>query len=179
MDKVFAQLQNMDQNQNVHLLSFTGLDHDSHYIMIGKNVKFNATDKIEVGFLNSAGNVLGNGNGEYHERTAKYNETYYISGGSGGSSAAYGYPTNSYHFRPQSYSGALGGFLMEFNTDNYMSAMHYRVSHSWYDLTNYSGCGEMWCSMSSTDRIEGIKLDTVSGNQFIQPTQIMLYKYVD
>ena len=68
---------------------------------------------------------------------------------------------------------------MEFNTDNYMSAMHYRCSHSWYHVTNFSGCGEMWCSMTTNDRIEGIKLDTNSGSLFMDPTEIMLYKYVE
>ena len=165
---------------NVASISFTGLDHDSQYIMLGKNVKFNGGEHINIAFLNSSGGVRGSGVGEYHERTAKWNESYYIySGGTAGNNASYNYPGNQNHFKPRHYSGELGGFIMEFNTEQYMSAMHYRCAHSWYHVTNYSGCGEMWCSMTTNDRIEGIKLDTDSGSLFMDPTEIMLYKYVE
>ena len=158
----------------VHNFSFTGLDHDSNYLLIGKNILWDGAARQEFAFLDGSNNVLSNGVLESHEKYAKYNETYYIYSGN------YNSPYNTNHFRSYGQQGRLGGFIAEFNTDTYWPAMHVRGFHQYYDAHQYSGGFEMWMSMSTnSSRIEGIRIDKDGTEDFYSPTQIMLYKYVD
>ena len=162
-------------------INFTGLDNDSQYILVAADLTFSGTDVLEMAWLDSSGNILNtyNATGEKHKEEPQYNYSYYISSGTGGSSVAFFYPSNSYHWKLQGEQGTHHPFIAEFNTDAYAPAMIYRSYQNYY---NNKGMVEAWMSLntsSGTERISGISLKGSSGNQFATPCEIMLYKYIE
>ena len=160
-------------------INFTGFDNDSQYILVGNEVSFSGTDVLEMAWLDSNGNILNSSNatGEKHKEEAKYNYSYYINSGTGGSSAAFFYPSNTAHFKLLGENGVSHPFIAEFNTDNFAPAMIYRSYQNYY---NSKGMVEAWMSLNtSTQRISGLSLKGSNGNQFATPCELMLYKYIE
>ena len=169
-------IQKTTLTSNVTEIAFTGLDVDSQYVLIGKTVILTSTGWNELAFLDSSGYALGNGKREVHERLAKYNETYYHhSGGFNG--------TNSNYFRMSGYQSEQNPFILEFNTDSYNPAMHYKQWHDHYNQSSYSGACEAYMSLTTTNvSPRGISLknnNSPYGTYFESPTELMLYKYIE
>lgn len=170
-------------SSNVNTITLDGFDVDSQYTLIAKNLSTTSTDMIEMAWLtNNPSSPLqngGNATSEIHQERPKYNTTYYITGGINGTSQAFGYPTNTAYFRLYGSTSKFHGFIADFNTEQYMTAMMYRNWNSYY--SSYGMC-EAWMSINSTStytRIYGIQLKTHYGNAFTTPTELMLYKLMD
>ena len=170
-------------SSNVSTITLSGFDIDAQYTMIAKNLSTTSTDIIEMAWLtNNPSSPLqngGNATSEIHQEQVRWNASYYAAGGTGGGTAAFNYPTNTAHFRLYGVTSNYHGFIADFNTEEYMTAMMYRNWNSYYN--GYGMC-EAWLSINASStytRIYGIQLKTHYGNQFTTPTEILLYKLID
>lgn len=167
---------------NLSQIWLTNFDIDSQYSLVVKNLSITSADYLEMGWFDANGNLLNGGNatGEHHQEQPRWNATYYISGGSNGSTAAFWYPNNTAYYRLYGSTSKYIGMIADFNTDNFMPSMMIRNWNSYYNgYSMYEG----WLSINhqpwNTIRIGGLQLKTHYGNNFTSPTEIMLYKYVD
>lgn len=168
---------------NVSTIELSGFDVDSQFTLVAKNLSTTSTDIIEMAWLtNNPSSPLqngGNATSEIHAELPRSNATYYIKGGTGGGSAAFNYPNNTAHFKLYGSTSQNHGFIADFNTEEYMTAMMYR---NWTGYYQEYGMCEAWLSInaiSTYTRIYGIRLKTHYGYQFTAPTELLLYKLID
>tara|TARA_B000000557_G_scaffold202800_1_gene168162 strand:+ start:715 stop:1659 length:945 start_codon:yes stop_codon:yes gene_type:complete len=163
-------------------ISFTGLEDNAHYLIIGKHVKFaSGFQYLLTTFLGSDGTVIKDPNSptqaaqvSWLVRKTMYNYNNY----------AY-WSTNpiyieshdtskvSHYMRMELFTAAdyvhlfvYGHYLdKSANVNNENTPMHYICR------AQLSGAG--------ASRVHGIKFENYSSNTFVAPTDLTLYKYVD
>tara|TARA_B100000214_G_C23970944_1_gene630116 strand:+ start:2059 stop:2961 length:903 start_codon:yes stop_codon:yes gene_type:complete len=152
-------------------ISFTGLDANAQYLLLGEDVHYTSSTTVNIDLLNASNSALGNLD---HNRI--YDDNMYVSS-TGGHSYIY------------VYSGTTGNhysFHMEFCTGNPNSSSQ-ESQRAWYQIRLMHRDGHMrrvkiygsfdfnYDTSASTSRIYGVKV--YGGNNLNVGTKLLLYKY--
>lgn len=145
-------------------ISFTNLDADSMYWLLGKNIKVSSADNnnLKINYLDSSNSSMAAYGLEYRDNPYGGAYTSALS-----NSSAYNYNLAGY------YQGQKHGFLGEFSTLSSSYGFFETISYS----TNESSVVNRFKSYAQSGAIRGITIKPNSSSYYLQSgTEILLYK---
>tara|TARA_R100000773_G_C4219636_1_gene118229 strand:- start:1218 stop:2105 length:888 start_codon:yes stop_codon:yes gene_type:complete len=151
---------------SVSSITFTGLEDDTMYKMVGKYLIFSNTTTIQMEWLDSSGNAQSN---------ITYENITYASSSNPDSFTSVSTSNNIKFSFVNQHEFAFVADISNVAANNWMTVWGFQPG---YNTGSKSEVYATFNTSGSTQRIHGIRLSPVGSiRYFISPTEVLLYKY--